>query len=565
MVDFLAAVAGAGSGYGYSRVIPTPLTGRSNSGKDISMEDAFDQSAFWRAVAIRVGQFAMLPLQLKKRDGKGKTRLAVEDPLYKLVCKRPNRWQNHFVWKKHSYLHTLVNGNMFNFLEMTQDGNVTAIIPLTSARVKVRQDTNGDVFYEYTNPLTNYQENIPKKYIMHWIGEHTVDGIVGLSLMQAMANCLSATQSQQEHAEAVLKNRATPSGVVTMKETLSDAAYERLKKDIRELYQGAANAGSVPIFDNGAIWTQTSLSNQDLQLAEMMKAGISEICRFVGVPEHMVGQNEHATYDNVTQFKQEFLDFTLGHDLTNIRANLDDTLLFKKNGFFFEFDTRGYLKLDPDKQAIAHAQGIQWGYLCPDDVREEIGLDPRPDGLGDVFLRPVNMVPADTPVADPNAKPADNNQQKDQPAGDNVVAIDAKKKAKEENKKRVKRASTRLTEDISKRILTKVGNKWEILSKKVPDLEQRSRDLAKNLLDQNSVFMEMIESSAYTLAETQGEISPGLEVEIRSLLDSTVTKLIHKAIEDPSPSNPEQWAGSELLQDMFETIARKVGDVNGLD
>lgn len=563
MADFLAAVAGAGSGYGYGRAIATPLSGTSATGDSVDIGVALKQSAFWRALAIRAGQFAMIPLELKKRERSGKTSLATDETLYKLTTWRPNRWQNAFVWKKHSYLHTISNGNMFNFLEKDQEGNVINIVPLTPARIIVRQDINGDVYYDYTNPITNYREQIPKYYILHDIGEHTLDGIVGISMIQHMANSIATAEKQQVHSAAMLENRATPSGQIVVSEKLSDTAYARLKKDVRELYQGVINSGAIPIFDNGAKWEGMSLSPQDLNLIQEKNFSITEISRFTGVPVHMLGINEKSTYDNVGQFKMEFLDFTLGHDLTASENNLNTTLIpeNKRGKLFFKYNTDVYLRMDKDKQAEAHKNGRQWGYLSANEIREDLGKDPIEGEVGDMYWRPGNMVPADTPVTVPSLA-----AQSQTPASDTTgnAAQEAKKLAKEEQKSRVKRAAKRLSDDISARISNKMGNKLDQISKKFQEPEKRSLEFAKSLLEQREIFGEMILPSALSLAESQGDVSPILEAFITQEGERTLDK-IFKAVSTDLAGGAEalNLVTTTTLTEFFEGVANKAGDDNG--
>ena len=48
--------------------------------------------------------------------------------------------------------------------------------------------------------------------------------------------------------------------------------------------------------------------------------------------------------------------------------------------------------------------GIEAGILSPDEVRAMQNMNPRPDGMGDKYLRPLNMEYADTPQ---EAEPAE--------------------------------------------------------------------------------------------------------------------------------------------------------------
>lgn len=73
--------------------------------------------------------------------------------------------------------------------------------------------------------------------------------------------------------------------------------------------------------------------------------------------------------------------------------------------YYFEFLVDGLLRGDIASRYTAYQTAINDGIMSPDEVRAKENMNPREDGLGNVYMRSANTVPADTPVATP-APPA---------------------------------------------------------------------------------------------------------------------------------------------------------------
>ncbi|WP_252390323.1 phage portal protein, partial [Escherichia coli] len=59
----------------------------------------------------------------------------------------------------------------------------------------------------------------------------TLDGLVGLNPIAYAREAISLAAATEEHGARLFSNGAVTSGVLRTEQTLSDQAYERLKKD----------------------------------------------------------------------------------------------------------------------------------------------------------------------------------------------------------------------------------------------------------------------------------------------------------------------------------------------
>jgi phage portal protein BeeE len=66
----------------------------------------------------------------------------------------------------------------------------------------------------------------------------------------------------------------------------------------------------------------------------------------------------------------------------------------EKGRFFCKFTIEGLLRGDILSRYQAYSIGRNWGWLSADDVRETEDMNPLPDGQGETYMAPANMLPA---------------------------------------------------------------------------------------------------------------------------------------------------------------------------
>jgi hypothetical protein len=103
---------------------------------------------------------------------------------------------------------------------------------------------------------------------------------------------------------------------------------------------------------------------------------------------------ERATNNNIEHQALEFVTDTLLPWLEIIEQSIGKFLMLNPRRFFFEFNVAGLLRGDLKSRYEAYAQGRQWGWLSVNDIRKLENMNPIANG--DVYLQPLNMVPAGT-------------------------------------------------------------------------------------------------------------------------------------------------------------------------
>ena len=86
----------------------------------------------------------------------------------------------------------------------------------------------------------------------------------------------------------------------------SDAQFERLKTEMDEQYQGAANAGRPLVLEGGLDWKAMSLSPKDMDFMEAKHAAAREIALAFGVPPMLLAIPGDNTYSNYQEANRVF-------------------------------------------------------------------------------------------------------------------------------------------------------------------------------------------------------------------------------------------------------------------
>ena len=80
---------------------------------------------------------------------------------------------------------------------------------------------------------------------------------------------------------------------------MSEEQFARLKRELEEGFQGAANAGRPLLLEGGLDWKPLSLSPKDMDFIELKNVAAREIALAFGVPPlvlGLAGDNTHANY-----------------------------------------------------------------------------------------------------------------------------------------------------------------------------------------------------------------------------------------------------------------------------
>lgn len=363
------------------------------SGAHVTSDTAMRVATVYACVSKISKTMATMPLILYREDKtKGVKTRDLMHPLYKMLYCRPNRMQTSFDWVFMMHSHLMLRGNAYSYIQPGPAQGIQQLIPLHPDRVRpfwVDQD-NFTFAYEYSPPNGGQPVVLLPSEVLH-LRDWAPDGLTGLSRITQHRETVGFAMTLGEHGARLFANGVQSSGVLKHPGELGDNAFTRLKKQWAERYSGAKNAGTTIILEEGMSFEQLSMTNVDAQYIEQQKFTRSQICSLFDTPPHMIGDLDRATFSNIEQQSLEFAVFTMLPWVRNWEQALERDVIYDP-AQCVRFMMQGLVRGDMGSRYKSYAIGRQWGWLSANDVRRLEDQDPIPDG--DIYLTPMNMVPA---------------------------------------------------------------------------------------------------------------------------------------------------------------------------
>ncbi len=378
----------------------------------ITKEVALSISAWFAAHRILSTQFMKAPLKLYKRLKSG-GREEVDSPLSRALRMKPNFAQNAIMFKQMFFSNAFWGGKAVAVIDVNPINQAFSLIPLHPSRTELKQDEDsGEIYFVYRGKAAK-PEVFFSDEVLHFPGIVTIDGVRGIDILTHAATQIGISDKQYKHMAHQLKNRGMPIGKFKSPSVLSDEQKANIKAEYMEMIAGPENSGKIMVVSGDADFEPLSMSNQQMELAAMAKFAIQDTSRFTGVPPAMLFDNSESTWNNNPEQNRFFLEYGLDPWLVAFEMCCNTQLLSDRDqkNYFFEFDRSAFSVMDLEKTSKALLDGKYGGWINGDEARSTLNLPPMENGLGKIYWRPGNMVPADAPYV------AGSENQQPQPAG----------------------------------------------------------------------------------------------------------------------------------------------------
>lgn len=364
--------------------------GKTKAGSLVSEQRVHGLPAYYRAMAIRSGVEAMLPLKVYRNGTR-------ERVTQRTVLDAPNPAQTAFSFWQTMKFNGIAWGDCFARKVRNGADVVVQVWPMHPSRMRVEQ-----VDITAANPEGKLFLFSGKNGVEHrwtsWEVFHvpfmSPDGLRGISAFRAFRESLGIALAAEDSAGATFANGSRLSGILKNKGKLNDTSAKALKARWREMHTGPGSTGDIAVLDNDTDFQAISIPPQDAQLLQSRQWSVSEIARMVGVLPFMIGDTEKSTSWG-TGIEQQFIGWaqtTIAPSAKNYEEHVTSGLLpggWNGGSWYAEHSLEGLLRGDSAARAAFYAQGIQWGWLNRNEVRALENREPA-EGL-DEFLTPSNM------------------------------------------------------------------------------------------------------------------------------------------------------------------------------
>ncbi|WTW96594.1 phage portal protein [Streptomycetaceae bacterium NBC_01309] len=381
-----------------------------SSGIHVSPETALMYSPFFAGMRVIAEDLGSLPLFLYERLARGKRR-ATDHPLYALLHDQPNPLMTSMQLRETLQSHATTWGDGVGVLVTHErTGVIEEIWPLRPDRLSICTRPTGragqvDKWFVYDDHVNGVLVRLHSSEVLHIAGLG-FDGVHGYPVVDLAANAIGLGLATEHYGAKHFSNGSAPGGALSHPGNLSPEARRRMADDWENIHRGIDRAHRVAILEEGVTWHQVGIPNDSAQFLETRKLQVTEMSRWLRLPPHKIGDLERATFSNIEQQQLDYITSALGSWLMRWEQAILTQLLLpeERRRYFAEHLVDALLRGDTLSRFQAYAVGRQWGWLSTNDIREMENRNPVPGG--DVYLVPLNMVPAGGGALEEDARTA---------------------------------------------------------------------------------------------------------------------------------------------------------------
>ncbi|MGJ8529824.1 phage portal protein [Maritalea sp.] len=355
---------------------------------NVSPNKAMQVAAVYACVRLISGAVATLPLHIKERKGDNVREDASDSSLWKVLRRKPNRWQTPSQFRRMMEAHLLLRGNAYARIVRSMD-RVVELIPLHPDRMTVKQLPTGELAYVYQRKEGG---NVPLRQVdvMHLVGMTLDDGFTGVSPITYARHTIGLSLSMEEHGRDTFKNGARFSSVLKHPHQVGPEAQATLKAGLDAYRKGGENEGKTLVLEEGMDIASVSMTAEDVQWIEGRKFSRTDIAMFFGVPPHMIGDTEKSTSwgSGIEQQSIGFVAYTLENSLTTWEESINRDLIEDGSNQYARFNRAALVKGDIKTRWGSYKDGLMWGVYSPNEIRALEDMNPREGG--DIYYPPPN-------------------------------------------------------------------------------------------------------------------------------------------------------------------------------
>lgn len=364
-----------------------PIGAMTQAGLRVDEEGAKKISAWFRGRDILSTSLAMLPLPIYRRlpSDQGRDK-APTQPLYDVLHRKPNSWQDSFQWRRQAMCHLIDHGNHYSRIVAGPRGFADQLHPIADPRTVTPELLgSGRKVFHIRDAKTGATKTKTQDEVFHLCGASD-DGVVGKGILEYARESLGLGLALHSYASRLFSQGVLHGGVITVPGTLDPEAARRMAASF---VTSASKWHSPKVLEQGATYAAAGLDPEKAQFILSRKFSVNDIARWLGLPPHMLADLERSTNNNIEHQGQEFVDYSLGPWLTLWEFAINDQLMLRPETYFAEFTRDALVRGDIATRWAAYVSSVNAGIVAINEVRTKENLTKVPGG--DVPREPKNI------------------------------------------------------------------------------------------------------------------------------------------------------------------------------
>ena len=382
---------------------------RSKAGVSVSVERALSVPGVWAAVKTISETLASLPFGIYQRTEEG-SKLATNHSIYNLLTLEPSELYSAYDFRRALFAKACF-GNAFARIYRNGVGRPIELRIINDAKVTPFLTKEGTLRYMLEPNNNAVREVLLPMEVLHIKG-FTLDGIAGADVIRTHRETMGMAIAANEWGGAFFGNGAHLGGIIEYAGSLDKEQEKRLYSRFNRNAVGPSNVGKWKVLDAGMKATPHQLDPEKAMLNETRTFQVDESARIFGIPAHLVGQLDRATFNNIETMNVQFVTLSLRPWAVQVEQEFTRKLLSTREkatgNYFMRMNLDGLLRGDTKSRAAYYNTLFNIGAMSPNDVRELENLNRRKGG--DEYFTPLNMVGNESEETDEESQTDDEAQ-----------------------------------------------------------------------------------------------------------------------------------------------------------
>jgi HK97 family phage portal protein len=358
------------------------------SGAAVNERSVMGLAAHFACVRVIATTLASLPIHVYERSAEGRKR-SQDHPLARLLHDQPNPDMTAFSFIEGMQAQISNAGKAFAEIVYNRRGEVAELWPIAPGKCIPRRNERTKKL-EYYFPQSG--DTLPNWKILHIPGL-SFDGVNSFSPVGLFKQAFGLGLAVEQYG-ALFFGRGTHIGAfLEHPNKLGQEAYERLKTEMDAKYRGLKNSHGVIILEEGLKYSPIGMKMEEVQFIESRKFTATEMARIHGVPPHLIGDLERATFSNIEEQGIEAVVYSFRPWATRWEQALNARLLApgERGRYYVKFEIDGLLRGNAKARFEGYRIGREIGVYSANEIRELEDMNRRGDPEGDAYMTPLNM------------------------------------------------------------------------------------------------------------------------------------------------------------------------------
>ena len=354
------------------------------SGVTVGEAEALKSSAVYAGIRYHAQTVGQLPWDCYESFGAGAKLLNVErySGVKRILNNRVNDNLTSQRFREIMTMHAFLYGNGVAEIERDNAGRALNLFVLRPERIRFEFNER-ELLFHYQDPRGGARV-LRSDEVFHIAnyGERPDFSPVGASVIQHAAESIGWHRATELFGAAYFKNGIHPSVAITLKNSLSPAAYKVFEETYMRKFSGSDGAHKPFITDGEAKIEKLSIRPDESQFTETLNYQIDDIARWLGVPPSKIGHLIHSgVRANVEHASIEVVqDYTMPW-VIRFEQEANQKLFRERESHITRMDLSALLRGDSKSRAEYYRTMTHIGAFSVNDVRAMEDMNPiGPDG-----------------------------------------------------------------------------------------------------------------------------------------------------------------------------------------